>query len=351
MSVLDKVLSLRPGNVVARVGPGSRVPLLDPRELLGALESTPMALPCVPVLSKGALPGLLRAARAEDAVLGLSCPHPLADRGAPERFVQAVHAAAQEAEHTRPLFLQAGPLRVTSTDADVLDALNDGLFRVVDAGFALVSLDLSRLTSYEAVEAVNALVGPLKERELSLEVSPPQVSSGGLVDACATLLEGLAQWQVPVRLLRVSDTQLGHGEPGVELDVELLRHVVETASAKGVAVAVADTSTGPARGLSSYVAVGVRKVDRAGPFGPLALRAWPPEVREPLMGRAQAAGMPAGELLSVMEEGLPPLTQSARDTLEALSFAEATEALGALGARRSASVSMAFLANPSGDLG
>ncbi|WP_223645472.1 hypothetical protein [Corallococcus sp. EGB] len=347
MSVLDKVLSLRPGNVVSRVGPGSRVPLLDPRELLGALESTPMALPCVPVLSKGAVPGLLRAARAEDAVLGLCCPHPLADRGAPERFVQAVHAAAQEAEHTRPLFLQAGPLRVVSTDADVLDALNDGLFRVVDAGFALVSLELSRLSSYEAVEAVNALVGPLKERELSLEVSPPQLSSGGLVDACATLLEGLAQWQVPVRLLRVPHAQLGEGE----LDVELLRRVVETAAAKGVAVAVADASTGPARGLSSYVAAGARKVDRAGPFGPLALRAWPPEVREPLVTRAQAAGMPAGELLSVVEEGLPPLTQVARDTLEALSFAEATEALGALGARRSASVAMAFLANPGGDLG
>ncbi|RKG49251.1 hypothetical protein D7X30_39475 [Corallococcus sp. AB011P] len=347
MSVLDKVLSLRPGNVVARVGPGSRVPLLDPRELLGALESTPMALPCLPVLSKGALPGLLGAARAEDSVLGLSCPHPLADRGAPERFVRAVHAAAQEAEHTRPLFLQAGPLRVSSTDADVLDALQDGIFRVVDAGFALVSLDLSRLTSYEAVEAVNALVGPLKERELSLEVSPPQVSSGGLVDACATLLEGLAQWQVPLRFLRVSDAQLGEGE----LDVELLRRVVETAAGKGVAVAVADASTGPARGLSSYVAAGVRKVDRGGPFGPLALRAWPPEVREPVVARAQAAGMPAGELLSVMEEGLPALSPTARETLEALSFAEATEALGALGAHRSASVAMAFLAKPGGDLG
>ncbi|WP_375758499.1 hypothetical protein [Corallococcus exercitus] len=347
MSVLDKVLSLRPGNVVARVGPGSRVPLLDPRELLRALESTPMALPCLPVLSKGALPGLLGAARAEDAVLGLACPHPLADRGAPERFVQAVHAAAQEAGHTRPLFLQAGPIRVTSTDADVLDALQEGLFRVVDAGFALVSLDLSRLTSYEAVEAVNALVGPLKERELSLEVSPPQVSSGGLVDACATLLEGLSQWQVPVRLLRVPDAQLGDGE----LDVEELRRVVETASAKGVAVTVEDVSTGAARGLASYVAAGVRKVDRGGPLGPLALRAWPPEVREPVVARAQAAGMPAGELLSVLEEGLPPLSPGARETLEALSFAEATETLAALGAHRSASVAMAFLAKPDGDLG
>ncbi|RKH14031.1 hypothetical protein D7V97_03970 [Corallococcus sp. CA053C] len=293
MSVLDKVLTLRPGNVVARVGPGSRVPLLDPRELLRALESVPAALPCLPVLAKGSLPGLLRAARAEDSVLGLACPHPLADRGAAERFVQAVHAAAVEAEHTRPLFLQAGPVRVGSTDADVLDGLKDGLFRVVDAGFALVSLELSRLTSYEAVEAVTALVAPLTERELSLEVSAPQFASGGLLDACGTLLEG----------------------------------------------------------LSSYVAAGVRKVDCGGPFGPLALRAWPPEERAQVVAKALAAGMPAGELLSMLEEGLPPLTPDARETLEALSFAEATEVIAALGARRTSSGAMAFLAKPAGDLG
>ncbi|MFP2901125.1 hypothetical protein ACLEQD_32970, partial [Corallococcus sp. 4LFB] len=42
-------------------GPGLPGALLDPRELLRALESTPMALPCLPVLAKGALPGLLGA--------------------------------------------------------------------------------------------------------------------------------------------------------------------------------------------------------------------------------------------------------------------------------------------------
>ena len=347
MSVLDKVLTLRPGNVVARVGPGSRVPLLDPRELLRALESVPAALPCLPVLAKGSLPGLLRAARAEDAVLGLACPHPLADRGAAERFVLAVHAAAVEAEHTRPLFLQAGPVRVSSTDADVLDGLKDGLFRVVDAGFALVSLELSRLTSYEAVEAVTALVAPLTERELSLEVSPPQLSAGGLLDACGTLLEGLSQWKVPPRFLRLTEAQLGAGEP----DVELLRQVVELAGARGVAVTVGDLSEAAPRGLSSYVAAGVRKVDCGGPFGPLALRAWPPEDRAQVVAKAQAAGMPAGELLSMLEEGLPPLTDGARETLEALSFSEATEVIAALGARRTASGAMAFLAKPAGDLG
>ncbi|MBJ6762891.1 hypothetical protein JGU66_19175 [Myxococcaceae bacterium JPH2] len=343
MSVLDKVLSLRPGNAVARVGSGSRVPLLNPRELIRALASVPVALPCLPVQAKGALPGLLAAARAEDSVLGLACPHPLADRGAADRFVAAVHETASEAGHARPLFLQAGPIRVTATDAAALSSLQEGLFRVVDAGFALVSLDLSRLDSYVAIEAVNALAGPLLERELSLELTPP--AGADALESCQTLLEGLRQWKVPVRFVRLSESALGGAEP----DVAMVRRLVELAASHDSRVTVGDVSAGIPRALPTYVAAGVAKVDCVGPFQRLALGAWPPEVRDGVEAKALAAGLPAGELLSVLEEQLPALEPAAREKLEALSFAEATEAMAALGATRSGGLSMTFLANDRGD--
>jgi len=345
MSVLDKVLSLRPGNTVARVGPGSRVPLLNPRELLRALERAPVALPCLPVQSKAALPGLLRAARAEDAVLGLACAHPMAVRGAAERFVEAVHAAASEAEHTRPLFLQAGPVRVARADEESLAPLRDGLFRMVDAGFALVSLDLSRLDSYAAVEAVNALAGPVTERELSLELSPPAPARGGPLDVCRTLLEGLRQWKVPVRFLRVAERELGEGEP----DVGMLRSLVDLGSEFEVSVAVGDVRQGFPRMLPTYVAAGARKVDCVGPFERLALGARPADTRADVERKAQASGLAAGELLSVLEDGLPALEADARERLEALSFAEATDALAGLGAVGRAQAVMRFLAANRGD--
>ncbi|AEI66833.1 hypothetical protein [Corallococcus macrosporus] len=344
MNVLDKVLTLRPGNTVARVGAGSRVPLLNPRELLRALSEAPAALPCLPVQAKGALPGLLRAARSEDAVLGLACPHPLSDRGAPERFVAAAHHAASEAEHARPLFLQAGPILVARADADTLDALKDGVYRVVDAGFSLVSLDLSRLDSYAAVEAVNALVAPVTERELALELTGPAATSG-LTDAYRTLLEGLRQWKVPVDFIRVPEAALGEGEP----DVRLLRTLVELASEYDAALSVGEAGAALAGGLPTYVAAGARKVDCVGAFERLALGAWPPEVRASVEEKAAAAGLPAGQLLSVLEEQLPPLDDAAREKLEALSFMEATEVLGALGATRTGQTSLRFLAEKRGD--
>ncbi|MFP2912033.1 hypothetical protein ACLESD_44835, partial [Pyxidicoccus sp. 3LFB2] len=151
---------------------------------------------------------------------------------------------AVEAEHARPLFLQAGPVRVARVDGDALGPLQEGLFRVVDAGFTLVSLDLSRLDSYAAVEALNVLAGPVSERELSLELTAPASSGGDPLDAYRTLLEGLRQWKVPVRFVRVGEGVLGAGEP----DVDLVRRLVDLASDYDAVVTVGEVGTGvPAR--------------------------------------------------------------------------------------------------------
>ncbi|ADO71642.1 hypothetical protein [Stigmatella aurantiaca] len=347
MSVLDKVLTLRPANAVARLGPGSRLPVLTPHELLRALDSVPVALPCLPVQAKAALPGLLRAARAEDAVLGLACAHPLADRGAGTRFVEAVKAAAEEAEHRRPLFLQAGPVRVSPPGPEGLQAQQEAIFHLVDAGFSLVSLDVSRLDTAAAVEAVRALVTPLWERELPLELTLPSPASevATLIDTARALLEGLREGRLSVRFLRVSSAALGEGEP----DVAMLRALVALAREHGTSVTVGAAAERSARGLSTFVEAGARKLDCGAPFERLSLAAWPVETRAVVEQRAQALGLPPGELLSLLEEQLPPLEPAARERLEALSFSEATEVLAALGSVRTGWRSMEWLAEHRSD--
>jgi hypothetical protein len=347
MSVLDKVLTLRPANAVARLGAGSRLPLLSPGELLRALEGTPAALPCVPVRAKAAVPGLLAAARAEDAVLGLSCTHPLADRGATERFLAAVRAAAGEAEHSRPFFLQAGPVRIARPKPEGVAFQQEAIFRLVDDGFSLVSLDVSRLDPGTAVEVISTLSAPLRERELPLELTlpTPVVEGASLMGMASPLLEGLCQEGVPVRFLRVPASALGGEEP----DVERVRALVELTAEFGVCVTVADLEERGGRALSTFVAAGVRKVDYGAPFERLALAAWSAEAREVVEQKAQETGLAPGELLSLIEEQLPPLEPAAKERLEALSFTEATDMLAALGASRTGWRSMVWLAEHQGD--
>jgi hypothetical protein len=347
MSVLEKVLTLRPANVVARLGPGSQVPVLSPQELLRALDGTPGALPCLPVQTKAALPGLLRAARAEDAVLGLACAHPLADRGTGLRFLEAVKAAAQEAEHRRPLYLQAGPVRVSPGGPGGLQAQQEAIFHLVDAGFSLVSLDVSRWDTPGAVGAVRTLVAPLQERELPLELTLPSPATevATLTDTARALLAGLRAGGVAVQFLRIPAGALGEGEP----DVAMLRALVELAAEHGTSVTVGEVAVRSARALPTFVAAGARKLDCGGPFERLSLAAWPAEARAVVERKAQALGLPPGELLSLLEEQLPALEPAARERLEALSFSEATEVLAALGSVRTGWRSMEWLAGNRSD--
>jgi hypothetical protein len=347
MSVLDKVLALRPANAVARLGQGSRLPLLSPSELLRALEGSPAALPCIPVRAKASVPGLLAAARAEDAVLGLACSHPLADRGATERFLATVKAAAVEAEHSRPFFLQAGPVRVAKPKPEGVAVQQEAIFRLVDDGFSLVSLDVSKLDAASAVEVVRSVSSPLRERELPMELTLPMPAREGqsLTDTARPLLEGMSRAGVPVRFLRVSAEAFGEED----LDVGLLHLLVELATDFGVSVTVADVGERSLRSLPTFVAAGVRKVDCAAPFERVALAAWPAEVRATVEQKAEATGVPPGELLGLIEEQLPPLEPAARDKLEALTFTEATEVLSLLGVSRTGWRSMVWLAENRSD--
>ncbi|PTL85538.1 hypothetical protein DAT35_02130 [Vitiosangium sp. GDMCC 1.1324] len=345
MNVLDKVLTLRPTSVVARLGTASRLPVLNPRELVKALEKVPAALPCLPVPSRAMLPGLLAAARGEDAVLGVLCPHPLSDRGAAERFVTAVQQVAEADGHARPLFLQAGPVRVTKVEPETLAQLQEGIFRLVDAGFSLVSLDVTRLEADMAVEVVRRLAVAVLERELSLEVSLPASSAGDELEGARALLEGFQRQGLDVRFLRVPETLLGEEE----LDVQFLQNLVELAGQHGTGVAVGEAGRRSTRVLPTYVAAGVKKVECAAPFERLALAAYPEAVRTSLEQKAEKAGLGAGELLGVLGEQLAPLDARDASRLEALTFAEASEVLAALGASRTGWKSMLFLAENRGD--
>ncbi|WP_434379803.1 hypothetical protein [Melittangium boletus] len=345
MNVLDKVLTLRPTSVVARLGPASRLPVLNPRELSRALEGQPTALPCLPVPVPTMLPGLLAAGRGQDAVLGLVCPHPLAERGAAERFVAAVQQVAEADGHARPLFLQAGPVRVPGAAPASLGPLQEGLFRLVEAGFSLVSLDVTRLPAPAAVEAVLRLSETLIERELALEVSLPAGAEGEELDGARLLLEGIARRGATVRFLRVPEAALGEEAQ----DVQFLRGLVELAGQHGADVAVGEAARRSVRVLPTYVAAGVKKVECSAPFERLALVSYPEAVRAQLEDKARKAGVAAGQVLGLLGAQLAPLSAADEGRLEALTFAEASEIIEALGASATGWKSMLFLAEGRGD--
>jgi len=349
-SVLDKVLALRPTSSVSRLGNKSRLPLLNPRDLLRALESSPVSLLCVQLPSIEALPGILRAARDQDAVLGLACAHPFPKRNYPVNFFETVKAAAEEIEHKRPLFLQGGPVRILSLEQKALEMAAAEVFKFVDAGFPLISLDTSALPIDDYARIAAGLSRMAIERELAIEVAAPlDAGSRPSPELLRQHLDALGKKGLEPKFIRLKSTTIlpldAHDAEG---DFAALRELQAVAQERNATLSIEDRGT-PSRLLSSWTAAGVKKVDVGQPFARVALRALPTERQDELRAKAQEAGVGVAELMGRTDAPLSTADLEAKERVEALSYGEAFALFEAFGAVGSGQRSMRKLAEKSGE--
>lgn len=345
---LDRVLALRPTNVVLRLGPSSRLPVLNPRDLLAAQQGTPAVLICVPAFSRAQLGGILRASRDEDAVVGIACPHPLGDRENPVRFVEAVRDAAEEVRHRKPLFLQAGPFRVRDADARTRQLLSSAVYKYVDAGFTLISLDASALGVEEAVAAYRELGAAALERELSIEITAPLNDVAALDgDALREILGRLAKTKVQPNFVRVPGRAYAL-EPSPketwQLDLSVLKEAEVIAQEFGAALSIEEEGSAPDQLASAWLDAGVRKADLQEASARIVLGHLDGERSEKLAEDARSQGLHPRDLLATLDS--VELDAKAQLKLEALSWAMTVDALPAAGGRGSASQAVAFLSQP-----
>jgi hypothetical protein len=260
MGSLEKVLSLRPTTAALRLGPQSRVALLDPTDLLREIGPQEGAFLTIPVTRPGACAGLVRAARDAGAPLGLRCPHPFVERGAPHALFEAVRAAAEELRCGTPLFLEGGPVRLAAESETAVERAAADVHAYVDAGFGLVSLDVSAVAP-ESAGALCLRVGASAwERELSVEIAAPVREQRVEVAALEALFHGL---RVRVAFVSVDSAALGVQLPGAgqwALDVPLLESVRQIAEEHGAALCVAERGGHGAAAEEAWVDAGVRKI-------------------------------------------------------------------------------------------
>lgn len=344
---LDKVLSLRPTNVAMRLGQESRLPVLNPRDLLAAIEGEAQALLCIPCYVPSLGAGALKAARDQDAIIGVACPHPLADRDSPGRFVDALRDGAEEVRHRKPLFLQAGPLRLLHDDERAREQLGSAAFRFVDAGFTLLSIDASKLSAHDAARAYREIAQPAIERELSIEVAAPQDEAGRVSgESLRALLEALSESGVLPQFVRVPGAAYAlEAEPREtwQLDLSVLKELGEVAREFRAALSIEDEGTRPHALAEAWLEAGVRKVEPAAACASAVLRAWTKEQRDALETEASQAGVGPRELIARVH-GANTTSDDAQLRAEAMIWALCTDTLPKLGAAGSSTKAVGFLA-------
>ncbi|HVE85217.1 MAG TPA: hypothetical protein VND93_20335, partial [Myxococcales bacterium] len=312
-ALLERILALRPTSAAHRLG-DSPLPVLNPRDLVRALDGTPpVPVLCVPVPAVEALPGLLRAARDQDAVLGLACPYRPGSRDAAGAFFDAVRAAADDYGHRRPVFLQAGPLRITSAEPRGLQERAEDVFRFIDAGFSLLSVDASTLVPEAGVQVAADLVQAASERELSIEIAAPVDSRGRATpEGLQTCLEAFRAKRIDIRFVRLRSSQFlpdSARGAGQGPDLAALGELAAIASSFDAWLSVEEV--GSARSPGAWARAGIRKLEVGGPFATVVLGALEPEMRASLRVRAAATSIPLAELLAQFGDPLAEAPHSA----------------------------------------
>jgi hypothetical protein len=307
---------------------------LNPRDVFRALAGKGTIIPHVSAHVPFALPGVLRAARDLDSVLSISGAAARRAMGhevqvpAPYAQFNSVIEAAAEAVTERPLML-VGTLPVDSTDERTVATSREIVFKFVDAGFTGISIRPGGDPADVVAQLALDIAGPVRERELTLEI--------GLVGAGDhERVPGLAK-ALRARGITADAFTVTFDRETVPVSIDKLARAVQPS-------VIAGRGSVDPREFLSLAAAGLRRMDLTRPLFEIAERSLPESLvaqikSQPDLGPALAAHA------SAIAEAVRP---ERRERIEALAYAETLELVRALGAQGSASIAAHFLAAGSG---
>jgi hypothetical protein len=162
---LNTVRALRPTHAVAALAKNPDLLLLNPRDLRRAVPG-PLARSVVPLGAM--LPGLLRAARDASALVGLVKPGSRQGEGpTPFVFAANVFRVAEETMLSIPFFMATSPLELSADDASG-ERLKAEVQRYLDAGFTEVVVRADGREVAKAGFALRVGLEVAREREVSV---------------------------------------------------------------------------------------------------------------------------------------------------------------------------------------
>ena len=331
MRPIEAVLKLRPSNVAQRLPPGSRACVLNPRDLLRALEGRETVVLCCEIsLPRAFTAGILEAARSLGAVVGLSSTlHAQGEGPTPYAVFQELTTAAAATWSELPLFLRSGPIAVSSVDERALDAAREIVFKHVDAGFTSICVAPSGLTSDQVALAVADITAPARERELSVELV---LQASDEIQVWSQLKALRARGVSPDVIVVPS---------GAASSAKSLLAMYD--AAKPSVLAFTDGPIAP-----PLAKVGVRRANVVGAFARLAERRLPAELADRVRARASETNTDFAQALGMFHREVAALAEPERERLEAFAYHEAVELLTAAGAQGTAKAALEFLAEKSG---
>ncbi len=275
-AALEKVLALRPAHVLAKLPSGSRVCLLNSKDILTALKTEPVIVMACNTRIKHVIPGIMQAAEELDAVVGFElarseCSLEGGYTGfTPELYAQTVMQYAQETGFSKPFFIHADHITVKSTAPEAIESARELIAAQLAAGYTSFAIDASFNELPDNIRITVELAQPIVAKNLGLEVEVGEIKSAGQEAEITTVAEarefitGLRTQGIQPDLLAINNgSKHGNYLEGEEISIDLERtgEIYQAIKEYGVCIAQHGVTGTPLHLVGRFADYGIRKAN------------------------------------------------------------------------------------------
>jgi fructose-bisphosphate aldolase, class II len=276
MNSHDKLLSLVPKNAQHRIPSGSKVCLLNSKDILTVLKSEPVIVMACNTRLKQVIPGIMRAAQELDAVVGFElarseCSLEGGYTGfTPQLYADTVIGYAQEIGFTKPFFIHADHITVKSTAPEAIASARQLIEAQLAAGYTSFAIDASFNELPDNIQITTELAQPIVKQNLGLEVEVGEIKSTGQEAEITTVAEavdfirGLRDNGVFPDLLAINNgSKHGNYLAGEEISIDLQRtgEIYQAIREFGVCIAQHGVTGTPLHLVGIFADYGIRKAN------------------------------------------------------------------------------------------
>lgn len=289
----DRLLAHRPPQVSAKLPSGSRVCLLNSKDILSVLKNHPVIVMACNTRIKHVIPGIMRAAQELDAVVAFElarseCSLEGGYTGfTPQLYADTVIGYAQETGFSKPFFIHADHITVKSTAPEAIASARELIAAQLAAGYTSFAIDASFNELPDNIRITTELAQPIVKAGLGLEVEVGEIKSAGqeaqitTVAEAVDFIQGLKENGVFPDLLAINNgSKHGNYLEGEKIFIDLERtgEIYQAIKDYGVSIAQHGVTGTPLHLVGKFADYGIRKANVGTQWQNVAHAGLPPDL-------------------------------------------------------------------------
>ncbi len=340
MADLERLKSLRPENVLKKIGNSSPVLLVNSRPVFQALCDEKIIIMACNIRIKHVIPGIMKAADELDAIVAFELAKSEGDVDGgytgqtPEIFVNTILEYAQALNYRLPFIIHGDHITVKDTSEKAIESARLLIAAEMKAGYSSYAIDASHNEDQDNIRITIELAKPIMDAGLGLEAEVGEIKlikEGGAlttVDEALTFIQGLKDMDVhPVLLATNNGSKHGNYAPGEEVYIDLKRtgEIYEAIKGFGVSIAQHGITGTPLHMVGRFAEYGIRKGNVGTLWQNIAYKGLPPALLQSMKDWAEKESKDIKFANKVFKSEIDSIPESARKRIEDMAYHEARE--------------------------